>query len=421
MQTLKLASKIMGNVFYYSGETPGWAELEAVKKNRQRILVVIKARWASLALMAFYGVFLRVVYASQSDVRASQEQELMAIGALAFVATYNAWYHFSYRWWGRIRITNDLQLFFDLLVITYLIHLSGGVHSWFWGMYVLVTLEASYLLERKSEVWAIGACGGLLYGGLLTAEYYNIIPPVAMPFENASLQHDFTYEMITWGWVAVMNAAVALVGTFMMGMVGERLAELAQRGVRDELTGLYNRRYFYHRLQGEIERCRRYGRRFSLVMIDVDKFKNFNDRYGHVEGDHLLSALADVFTSTLRGSDAMPTYELDISCRYGGEEFAIILPETESETGVDVAERIRERVITKAAVAAAERIRTEVASMSIKGRSITISLGVSTYPVHGEDADALVRRADEALYEAKARGRNQVVLAPHDEKPETFL
>jgi diguanylate cyclase (GGDEF)-like protein len=407
----------MSQVFYYSGDAPAWFELEATKRNRERILLVVKARWAALGLLAFYGIFLRILFAAQSDVSVPFEQELMAGGAFVFALAYNGWCHLTVRWWERVRIANTLQLLFDLLIITYLVHFSGGVHSWFWAMYVLVTLEAAFLLESKIHVWAIGACGGLLYGGLLTAEYYDVLRPIAMPFEDSRLSHDWTYEMITWGWVSVVNTAVALIGTYLMGVIRDRQTELEHLGVRDGLTGLYNRRYFFHRLRGEIERCKRYGRCLSLMMIDVDDFKRFNDTYGHLEGDYVLKAVGRILGTSIRRSDAVPTYELDIPCRYGGEEFAIILPETEAQAAIGVAERLRDLVIAEAAFATAERIRSRVARADIHGRNVTVSVGLSTYPGHGETADGLVSSADDALYRAKERGKNRVVLASPEDKP----
>jgi diguanylate cyclase (GGDEF)-like protein len=411
----------MDQVFYYRGDEPAWDELEVTKANRQRIMLVIKARWMALALLAVYGLFMRVLLASLSDVNIPIRQEWMAAGAFAFVVIYNTALQMTCHWWARIKITNILQLLLDLLVITCLVHFSGGVHSWFWAMYVLITLEAAFLLENKIEVWTIGACGSLLYGALLFAEYLGVIPQLVMPFEEAELHRSFIYETINWAWVSVLNGAVALIGTHLVGVVHERQTELERLGVRDGLTGLYNRRYFYHRLRGEIERCRRYTRQLSLLMIDVDNFKIFNDRYGHLEGDHVLKSLGTMLQTSVRHSESPPTYELDIACRYGGEEFVIILPETEAVDAVGVAERIKDLLIANAAVVTAERIRTKVASTAIRGRSVTVSIGVSTYPGHGESADDLVRSADEALYSAKGGGRNRVVLAPFDEKPADLL
>lgn len=167
-----------------------------------------------------------------------------------------------------------------------------------------------------------------------------------------------------------------------------RLYELA---TVDGLTGLYVRRYFDSRLREELERSRRFGAPFSLVLLDVDNFKQLNDTYGHQLGDRVLKEIASVMRRNMRG--------VDIPARYGGEEFAFILPRTAM---VD-------------AHAVAERIRQDVADTPIthddKVVRVTASLGVACYPDSGEgDAAALVQRADTALYRAKQTGKNRVEL-----------
>jgi len=153
----------------------------------------------------------------------------------------------------------------------------------------------------------------------------------------------------------------------------------------DELTGLYNRRYFNDAISREVERFKRFGQRFSLIMLDVDHFKRFNDTYGHLAGDDALKAVAQALQHTARSFDHV--------VRYGGEEFALILPHTDSTQ----------------AFAAAERMRQAVASspVAINGRpvSVTASLGAATFPEDAINARDLVARADEALYDAK-RTRN---------------
>ena len=167
-------------------------------------------------------------------------------------------------------------------------------------------------------------------------------------------------------------------------------ARLFQMAVRDSLTGLYVRRYFDHRLAEEEARLRRYGGVVSLLMADVDHFKRINDTHGHQQGDVVLREVARLMRQAVRK-------EVDVVCRYGGEEFVVLLPHTPLSGAQVVAERIRRQV---------EQHRFSGGKGPLQ---ITISLGVAamddTTLISGED---LVRRADQALYRAKDSGRNRV-------------
>jgi diguanylate cyclase (GGDEF)-like protein len=200
-------------------------------------------------------------------------------------------------------------------------------------------------------------------------------------------------------------------------MVRRREARLRELVLKDALTALYNRRYFFYRLNSEIQRAKRYGRTLSLLILDVDDFKTFNDLHGHVAGDELLQELAARMTSGIRRSDTKPSYEVDIACRYGGEEFAVILPEAASAQGAAAAERIRVSIETRGAVVVAERIRRRIEQTRFGGLGATVSVGVSSYPEHGTDVDALIKAADRALYHAKRTGKNRVSIA--GEAPES--
>lgn len=163
----------------------------------------------------------------------------------------------------------------------------------------------------------------------------------------------------------------------------------------DGLTELYNHRYFQeHMLQG-IETGKRYDRPFSLIMIDIDFFKKFNDTYGHQSGDAVLRQVAQILKKNVRSSD--------IVCRYGGEEMSIILTNTDNESAIFTAEKICKAV-------SAHPLKL------VNGNDVqvTISLGVSTYPQHGQTPQELIKYADDCLYIAKENGRNQV-----GKKPET--
>jgi diguanylate cyclase (GGDEF)-like protein len=401
------------NIFLVSGDAPTSEELEMLKDARERVRIVILARWVLLGVLALYGIVVYVFFKhSSADLSMiNPRNEVVAIVSFVVVAAYNAWYQYSYGWLSKIRSLNAIQLLFDLLFVTVIVHFSGGAVSWFWTMYTVLTLEAALIMDKRSDTYAIAMAGSLAYGGLLTFEYYVLIPPVPMPFENNGLQHTFSYEMIKWGWVSITNFCIAFVGVFMMDTVRQREAQLRELVVRDPLTALYNRRYFFYRLNSEIQRAKRYGRTLSLLILDVDDFKKFNDAHGHLAGDKLLRVLAGRIMGTIRRSDAKPSYEVDIACRYGGEEFAVILPEAASVEGAATAERIRSHIETRGAIVVAERIRKQIEQARVEGPGVTVSIGVASYPAHGEDLDALIKSADDAMYRAKRTGKNQVIVA----------
>ncbi len=272
------------------GEVPTTEELLWLKESRERVGMVIRVRWGVLAFLAGYAVYVFFFFghASADSVRVKPLHQAIAAGGFLFAVLYNAWYRLTYKWFSRIRRLNAVQLLFDLAFVTVLVHFSGGAVSWFWAMYMILTLEAALIMDKPLETYVIAAAGTLAFGGLLTLEFYRVIPPVPMPYENNALQGNFSYEMIKWAWVSVVMFLVAFVGVQMMETVRRREAELREQVIKDGLTGLYNRRYFFHRLNSEIQRAKRYGRTLSLLILDVDDFKRFNDTFGHLEGDALL-------------------------------------------------------------------------------------------------------------------------------------
>jgi len=406
---------------YFAGDAPSTEELILMKESRERVGLVIRARWAILAILALYALYTYYFFQHESaDFSAlTPVHRFAALLSFLFVAVYNAWYQYSYRWFSKIRVLNQVQLLFDLLFVTVVVHFSGGAVSWFWTMYMVLTLESALIMDKPSDTYAIALGATVAYGGLLTFEYYRMIPPVRMPFENNTLQQVFSYEMLKWAWVSVTNFCIAFVGVFMMNTVRRRESRLRELVVKDGLTNLYNRRYFYFRLNSEIQRAKRYGRTVSLLILDLDNFKRFNDRFGHLAGDALIRAVAEVIQANIRRSDKEPSYEVDIACRYGGEEFAIILPEAAGVQGAVAAERLRMTIENRGALQVAERIRSEIEKARVEGMSVTVSIGVSSYPDHGVETDGLIRAADDAMYVAKRAGKNRVAVAGEVPFPET--
>jgi two-component system cell cycle response regulator len=170
---------------------------------------------------------------------------------------------------------------------------------------------------------------------------------------------------------------------------------LQQQSFLDGLTGLWNRSYLDHRLEGELNIARRYERRLSIVLGDIDHFKLVNDNYGHLFGDHVIQRVAEAIMRHARRSD--------IACRYGGEEFALLLPGTGIEEAGVVAERLR---------AAVDSERFDMRGTQV---DVTISFGVaSTEGLETLTPEAIMNRADKALYGAKEAGRNRVYVYVSD-------
>ena len=181
-------------------------------------------------------------------------------------------------------------------------------------------------------------------------------------------------------------------------------AQLYQRtkelSTRDDLTGLFNRRHFFDNLEKEVQRARRYRRVFSLLLLDLDDFKGYNDTYGHLKGDEALKEVARLLLASTRRAD--------IVARFGGEEFVVLLPEINAQ----------------GALVVAEKIRTAMDQYPFAGRTtqpggkMTVTLGLATYPADSEDGLELVDLADRALYLGKQQGGNRTCASPGPRPPQ---
>jgi diguanylate cyclase (GGDEF)-like protein len=398
---------------YISTDAPTTNELELLNESGIRIAQVIRARWIILGILAAYGVVPYVIFQHYSiDLSSiSTMQCVFPVLAWCAMATYNAFFLYSYQALANIRPLNQIQLLLDLLFVTVVIHYSGGAVSWFWPMYLVVTLESVLVMEKYSDTFAFALGASLAYGGLLQFEFYGIIPSVSMPFENLSLQKTLPYGVTKWAWVTLINMSVATIGVYLMKTIRHREEKLKKLVIKDNLTSLYNRAYFFFRLHSEIQRAKRYNRPLSLLIMDMDNFKQFNDRYGHLVGDQLLRALSNTILSTIRYSAGNPSYELDIPCRYGGDEFAIILPETPPANAAVAAERLRKEINVKCGHEMMAHIHAATGSHPLEVPDVTVSIGVASFPEHASMTEALVKAADDAMYLSKRSEKNKVVVS----------
>ncbi len=198
---------------------------------------------------------------------------------------------------------------------------------------------------------------------------------------------------------SLRQLAVAVAEHLALALANLKLREtLRTLSIRDSLTGMFNRRYMEESLERELRRAERRGHTVGVMMLDLDHFNRFNNTFGHQAGDALLQAFGELLRGGVRSED--------IACRYGGEEFTLILPEAPLDVVIDRAERLRKAV---------GELRVQQRGQTLG--PVTVSFGVALYPDHGRTGEALIHSADLALYRAKAEGRDRVVLADSPEAP----
>jgi diguanylate cyclase (GGDEF)-like protein len=330
------------------------------------------------------------------------------------------------------------------------LNLPSSAHLWLWWLSASATFVLGFAFARSflaARVFAPKMYGvltsGMVLGAIIpvlawlisgaAANMYAqflglVVPPVMLIAGGASYKAGYRparYFFLAWLAFAFCLYAYVLQGlgvlaanrfnamSFTIGAAGESLLlafALADRieslrrekeavearetlyqslSLMDGLTGLHNRRYLARKLKNEIELARRHHYPLSLIMLDLDDFKSFNDRFGHVEGDRVLFAAAEAIGETVRDGDA--------ACRYGGEEFTIVLPRAKAEQAGVVAERVRQAV--------AGRLFEPNGGSSVQ---VTISAGYTELAPDDDDRSVL-DRADQALYRAKRGGKNQTV------------
>lgn len=478
---------------------------------RQRYLLIARARWFFLGVVAVYGAGAGLGYAfSDFGWFLTPAQVVGTLVGVLAIFSYNSLYYFQTERMSRYPWADYLQVLFDYLCVTLLIHLSGGVASWFWPVYLLVTFEAAILMERRRQVVAFGLFAGVSYGLVLLGEHLDIIPSLIMPFIDPALHHHGFLLILMWFWVSLLNVVAAVVGGYLMNVLRrehlqvlateERLMEFlesandlifsvrpdgqflyanrawaqvlgydrdqmetlslesvidpdmrlkcfaeiakAVRGEKieplegrlisqtgeavdvegtitcsvqkdetavwvicrdisarkkaqeqlyfmahhDQLTGLPNRLFFADRLHQAQTLAKREKQQCGILYLDLDRFKIINDTLGHGVGDLLLKEVAIRLRSCVR--------EVDTVARIGGDEFAIVLVNLRQVSDVEqVAGKIL-KALSKPVLADDFEIFT------------TTSIGISLYPVHADHPEALLKKADAAMYQAKSQGRN---------------
>jgi diguanylate cyclase (GGDEF)-like protein len=220
--------------------------------------------------------------------------------------------------------------------------------------------------------------------------YFSIVDVIFAEFSRA-----FSLEMLPWGltFAVISSFTAAFYGRSRQTMAALRASEqrFKEMSITDELTGLHNSRHFFNRLKAEVERTDRYGHPLVLLILDLDNFKQYNDTFGHLAGDGVLAESGNIIRKSIRSTDS--------AYRYGGEEFAVILPESSGQESLYFAERIRKSFEREALFAHED-----------EGQRVTVSIGLAEY-IADEEISAFIKRADGNMYKAKKSGKNRICYA----------
>lgn len=380
-------------------EQPTRYDIEALQSNIRRVGLVIRVRWILIVVLVVYSLVGGALYSTHMPV--AELASLMWIPALAlgFVVLYNSFYSLNYRRLGNIAVWNHLQLVLDALVVTVLVYFSGGVHSWFWSMYSLFVLEATFILPRSRDAWLISLLCMLLLGSVAWLEFFGILPHSVIPFGPEGLYDDLVFVSVRYLWQVAVLAGTAWIANLLVGEFRRDLASRSQT-ILDVTTSAFSRSYFMRALPAEVQRAQRDGRPIHVLMLDIDRFGVFNERFGIDAGDRMLKAIAQVTAETVTPSGGASS--LNLVSRIGGEEFAVLLVENE---------RGESRPGAEDACSTAEELRAAIERVRVDDAGVTVSVGVASMPEHGATADELLDAADTALALAIDSGGNAVVAA----------
>lgn len=231
-----------------------------------------------------------------------------------------------------------------------------------------------------------------MLAGLSAITQYALIVACATTIWNLNSPEFAPFRFGYFNWsVQISRLVLMLAATVLSTTVVFRVQRLLRLSTCDRMTGLLNRGYFDERVLSEVSRASRYNRPLTLVMMDIDHFKTFNDSHGHAAGDEALRVLASVMRASFRQSD--------ITARYGGEEFVVILPETDMTTAAEKVEKLRQLI---------ENTPIPVPGQVVQER-LTISAGLACFPEDGPAVAQILETADRRLFAAKRQGRNRIV------------
>ena len=411
----------------------GKNDLAVEMADSYRLLLATKARWLIVGLLAVHWIVSFSAFILAQDVGRNaltfslmikQSLDLAYYPTLIMfvVIAINAflhigWYKLPTLWQSRPRFFLHVQIVMDILIVLTLIHFTGGVTSWLWPLFLLINLELIYLFSSNIRIFTLGLMAGIGYSVLALLEYSRVLATYPMPFLPQTLQYNPTLVILILIWVNLIGGFTLALTLYLRR--GEH-QEIKEKIIRDTLTHLYKKNYFYDRLNSEIQRSTIFNRVFSLILIEIDDFDHYLKSNGRGQADELLRWVGEVLRMNVRRSENLPAYELDIAAHLEKAEFAILLPETGAEEKRDKRDIApHAEIFASGAITLAEHIRTTIESSEFTyGEGVTISASIVSFPIDGPDEKELMAAAYKGLRVAQKSGKNKVMVANKQQETE---
>jgi diguanylate cyclase (GGDEF)-like protein len=357
---------------------------QAQEKNRW----LVRLRW----IYPFFILFFFLAYSGFSGVRLLGGAVMVPLVLLPLVGNVLFVLQLRRRTrltdqaqsYGRLAAFASLQLDFDLVVLALFVYFSGGLNSPMVLLFVFYVMISTFLSDsRKALRNMLSAC--VLVTVIALARNPDLI------FSSREIATVMAYDIL-FVFSFFISGYLSRNMRHSEEITRKLLQQAHELSISDGLTGLYNQSRFFELLDIETKKSQRHGLTFTLILFDVDNFKNYNDHNGHIQGSATLKRMGQIMRDRFRATDLL--------AKYGGDEFVIILPQTDKVGAYLAAERLRESVEHEPFPGGEHQPRGMV----------TLSLGIAAYPEHGLTASEILDHADKALYAAKAAGRNNAVI-----------
>jgi diguanylate cyclase (GGDEF)-like protein len=327
----------------------------------------------NLMLIQWLLIALAILYIELPGSYVENRQSIIATLVVYCLAVL----FFDYFGLHRIHHKNKIviQTWAMIAFITYILWSTGKIESPMLSLYILAIITTASTLDKKITILEMGLISACVL-------FLTFTPSV---LAKMSVTQAIRFLLMLFPfWL------IAYFAKMMSDEIRSSRTKLEQFALLDELTGLYNYRATMLLANKELQRAKRYQRSFSIIMCDIDDFKTINDKYGHNAGNTLINLIAKTMFKSLR--------TLDIVGRFGGDEFILVLPEQDENGGYKAGRRLLTLI---------GDTYYNIGNREIK---VTVSMGIATYPQHGEDLSELIKIADEALYASKQKGKNKVSL-----------